>query len=1126
MKNRLVCLASAVVAMACLSQYAWADPIVPIGYVSYDVTDTNVAQFDITNLTGSYSLTPDFPVTSSLDLTDLSLTVYFDGNVSVTYGSSYFTLDGNGVSWNGDLLSTLSGAPTGLFGAISATLTGTVVESTAQLNYGDSVLFETSNFSATITDSSGYLQNGDLAEIDMTVSPEPSTWLLLGTGVLGFLILARGGRFKRHLARALPFACLMLLLPAASHAQSAVTLSTVTTPSTGVSGGAVSITGSGYPSGTITPAEVSIGVAATCGSSETSATPILVTKVLGTVYKIQFTVPGLSAGTYYISISGTSSTGNSFASSNCAKLVVASGVSTTLSIDTSRGNTDWVITNGAMTIDYNANTGAIWSVVPTGTTDQLIDFHPGSATINGSVYDSTDGASGLSGVALPAGWNGPTGGGWDVNGNPVTWPAVYEPKGFYMALAGFTTSGTEQPGYSLTSDYIDFWVSWPAYATGSTVTNATEYEEHFVVTPNDPGIHLYFSLNHPTTVPVGVGGTTYIANTIGTVGGQVQWTWRDSVSEFTHMYHVNADLSMVNPVITPLLPVSDMFSNDPGREVQDASGYSTIDLHPEPGVTNAFSPYPSPGGIPEGYSRNYYVKYSFGGYEYLHQAHGAFGDKYGLWAVVGAGHDTFTYGPQKQNLFFTGGILTIEPLSSHYTYGMANGAGSTYVAATKALTRIFGPMYVRINHFGMNTISSVNSGAIQTPADMYADAVAAGASFTNFYNNEAVLVSKGYVPTTRRGSVSVQVSGVTGTPKTAWVVLSDPNVNQQYNTFGNNYWADISSTGTAIIPNVVPGTYRLSVYVLGKWGEYRQDNVIVTAGNTTTIAPITFQPESFGATIGTIGTPDRSCHEFLHGAHTTDHPDTPKGYDDREYWGNWNYWADFATNPTNTVAPGAVVYNLTDGPNGPATNNPLAWNYTHWAVYNPPVYGGAYNSADDTTDGYKYLVPGYVSGLSGATGTNGVSTPVPAWQIHFATPTGAAAKAYVDLSVGLAMAQSTYSLALNGSNSLSWTNTSGNASDSSERSGLSGFTEWVVFQWPTSALKPEGADNVITINVSGTNKAQTEGGKVATVANNSDDALRLEISNTGANPTVTGWHDYEFVTSGTDTAANDTVANP
>jgi hypothetical protein len=115
MKKTLICLTSAVFAMAFLSPHACADPVVAVGYVSYDVTGTNVAEFDITNLTGVNSFPPIFPVTSELDFTNLSITVDFPGSVTETYsGPSYFTLAGDGISWNGDQLSTLSGPPTGL----------------------------------------------------------------------------------------------------------------------------------------------------------------------------------------------------------------------------------------------------------------------------------------------------------------------------------------------------------------------------------------------------------------------------------------------------------------------------------------------------------------------------------------------------------------------------------------------------------------------------------------------------------------------------------------------------------------------------------------------------------------------------------------------------------------------------------------------------------------------------------------------------------------------------------------------------------------------------------------------------------------------------------------------------
>jgi hypothetical protein len=418
----------------------------------------------------------------------------------------------------------------------------------------------------------------------------------------------------------------------------------------------------------------------------------------------------------------------------------------------------------------------------------------------------------------------------------------------------------------------------------------------------------------------------------------------------------------------------------------------------------------------------------------------------------------------------------------------------------------------------MNTSSSIDGGVIQTADDMFDDAVAAGGSFTDFYNNEATLISRGYIPTTSRGSVAIQVNGVAGAPRTAWAVLSQNGINQENSTMSYQYTVDISANGSGTFTNVVPGTYRLSVWDFGKWGEYRQDNVVVTAGNTNTVPTIGFVPENFGTTVGTIGTPDRSSHEFLHGAYTQDYADGPKGYDDREYYGAWNYWADWANSPV----PGAPVYNLTDGPGYTATNDPLKWNYAHWGGFNPGLYGGACSASDDTTDAYTYVgctslgdqigIPAYVNTLPGHSGTNGVNTPTPPWQIHFATPSGASSQAFVVLSLALSSSQGRETVTLNG-NSLSYSPPSSFNSDAIERSGLSGYTQWVAFQWPTSLLNAEGADNVITTQVTGVN------------SNNSDDAIRLELTNLGADPAVTNWNDYYFVTSGKTTPANDAVPN-
>jgi hypothetical protein len=363
------------------------------------------------------------------------------------------------------------------------------------------------------------------------------------------------------------------------------------------------------------------------------------------------------------------------------------------------------------------------------------------------------------------------------------------------------------------------------------------------------------------------------------------------------------------------------------------------------------------------------------------------------------------------------------------------------------------------------------------------------------------------------------MSGVTGAPRTAWAVLSDPGVNFQVSCNGLQYWADISSAGSATFTGVAPGTYRLSVYVLGQWGEYRQDGIVVTANNTTTVPAAAWVPENFGGTnppVFTIGTPDRSSHEFLHGHNTT------TGNDDREYWGNWNYWADFAANS------GAVVYYATAVGATPATNNLQLWNYDHWGSSFDP---GLYDPTNDTTDGYSNTasvfgngIPSYVAGLTGATGTNGVTTPIPPWQVYFATPSNIAnyGSGYVELSISAACAYGSYVVTLNG-HQLIWHYT--DYSDCVIRSGLSGYTQWFVMEWPASDLnQTPGGSNEITVSMS-----QQYGAE--------DDAWRLELTNNTSNPTVTGWNDYTYVI-GTGTPAttappnssgllnNDAVPNP
>jgi Polysaccharide lyase family 4, domain II/Polysaccharide lyase family 4, domain III len=692
--------------------------------------------------------------------------------------------------------------------------------------------------------------------------------------------------------------------------------------------------------------------------------------------------------------------------------VFAAAAHAQITIDTSDAS-DWKISNGTISLDWNSTTGHVFGVQLAGHSDQLVD---------------------------------------------TTTTQFGQPDGLYMDNSG-VGSGTTTAGYSLAAgQYLDWWIT-----TASNATNPFTYTQHFILAPHDSGFHVYFVANHSATdVPGSL--------------GQVQFVFRINLSLFTSTYSVNSGLNNLGVQNIPLPDPTVLGNTDPGRQVQNA----VLDLHGLP--------------VPPGYTREFYTKYDYSSYEYLHQAHGVYGSEYGAWAVV-TNPDTLVGGPTKQDLIFTNNILIMECLSNHLdddlAYTPPQGANST---------RLFGPYY-----FHFNTLNSSN----EPPAFLYLDALASALPAPLLYDSDVTLIQSGYVPTWQRGRVQGKIEGLNGltglqppapggpswlSQHSAWAVLGDNQTNFQYSTAGNQYWAPVGPDGAVNLFGVKPGTYRLSVYQLGELGELRQDNVTVNAGQTTTLPSLTFAPENFGTAppLFTIGTPDRSSHEFLHGLDAS-------GQDDREYWGNWNYWADFAANQ------GAVIWYGTAEGATPATTDLHQWNYTQWQSFDPGLYAGIYNPDDDTTDGYKYILPSYASSVSADT---------PPWQIHFTTTAEQQAQGqYVVLSVPLAATAADVIPSLNGGNTLVWHGVGIKASDAMVRSGFEGTYQWVVFQWNTSLLNPPGQDNVISLAVNRANGVMY-------------DAMKLEITNTSADHSVTGWNDYEFLYGSTYEAANDAVPNP
>ena len=306
------------VALCATAVPAVADAPIPVGYISWDVNfPGNAGQFDITNLTGPNSLPPDFPITTLLNLTSLSLTVDFVGGGSTVYGSSYFSLSPDGESFDGTAIPIGGTNPQPL----DATLTGSF--SPLVVTSGGGPVSLGPDFSVSFSDTPN-LVDGDLGVIYATpcpagaacsVTPEPGYWAFLAIGLVSLLLvksrkLAAGlktAAFKSGFSAAgkvlLPVLALALVL--ASSAFSQVKLPAVTSPSSGVAGVTnVNVSGAPFPAGNITPANVVVTFASTCGGSPVTTTGATsVKKVLGATDRVNFNIPaGLITGAYFVTI--------------------------------------------------------------------------------------------------------------------------------------------------------------------------------------------------------------------------------------------------------------------------------------------------------------------------------------------------------------------------------------------------------------------------------------------------------------------------------------------------------------------------------------------------------------------------------------------------------------------------------------------------------------------------------------------------------------------------------------------------------------------------------------------------------------------------------------------------------
>jgi rhamnogalacturonan endolyase len=171
---------------------------------------------------------------------------------------------------------------------------------------------------------------------------------------------------------------------------------------------------------------------------------------------------------------------------------------------------------------------------------------------------------------------------------------------------------------------------------------------------------------------------------------------------------------------------------------------------------------------------------------------------------------------------------------------------------------------------------------------------------TAFYDSIAHLVPN-YIPSTQRSTWKGRIDLPKGA-KRPIAVLAQNGVDFQDNvldTKAYQYWGDIDRKGNIEIPMVKPGTYRLTVYADGIFGQYIQDDVVVALSKVTT-TKVKWREESAGKELWRIGTPDRSSGEYRHG----NQPDPSKPLHPPEYriyWASWDFPIDYPNGVTFEV---------------------------------------------------------------------------------------------------------------------------------------------------------------------------------------------------------------------------------
>ncbi|XMA14661.1 hypothetical protein WAI453_007452 [Rhynchosporium graminicola] len=304
---------------------------------------------------------------------------------------------------------------------------------------------------------------------------------------------------------------------------------------------------------------------------------------------------------------------------------------------------------------------------------------------------------------------------------------------------------------------------------------------------------------------------------------------------------------------------------------------------------------------------DYFTKYTFQDAWRDHDVHGVYSDgstskdgsTFGSWLVMNT-KDTYFGGPIHSD-------LTVDGIVYNYLVSNHHGEGTPNI--TDGFDRTFGPQYYHFNKGPSGTsMETLRQEAVKFASPTWNAA---------FYDSIAPHVPN-YVPSSSRSTWKAHVD-LPLNAKKPLAVLSQNGVYFQDNSLDTKayqYWAEIDpATGNVEIPSVKAGTYRMTLYAEGVFGQYVKDDIEVITGEVHT-THARWREETAGKELWRIGTPDLSAGEFKHGYARTNKPLTPEQY--RIYWATYDFPTEFPTGVTYTI-----------GESDSATD----FNYVHWSVF-------------------------------------------------------------------------------------------------------------------------------------------------------------------------------------------------